>query len=169
MDGAAWMWEPVSECQNSKGDYVCHQPSTSLDKRLLTRLNHSRLAFQPTLSSKSSIQSTPRNFHPGTGSTIHRTSWWRFNGRSPISYWIRRFYPDLIFEVQDLVNEGRRVDWMVLCLELEALFINQHWYCNSGLRRRKEIIDLARGVKPVTDRLIKEKKERMHAMKVNGC
>ncbi|KAL3490303.1 hypothetical protein BJX62DRAFT_238283 [Aspergillus germanicus] len=64
-----------------------------------------------------------------------------FHWHVPDTYWIKPCNPDLIFEVKDLRASGAPVDWSKLCLDIEALFIDPNWYCQSGLRKRKEILD----------------------------
>jgi hypothetical protein len=64
-----------------------------------------------------------------------------FHWHAPDSNWIKRCNPDLIFEVKDLRASGVLVNWAALCLGIETLFIDPNWYCQSGLRKRKEILE----------------------------
>ncbi|KAJ0413850.1 hypothetical protein BJY00DRAFT_319412 [Aspergillus carlsbadensis] len=67
-----------------------------------------------------------------------------FHWDLPDSYWIKRCSPALVFEDEDLRRSGTPVGWAALCLRLEALFDDPHWYCVGGLRRRRDILDFGR-------------------------
>ncbi|KAL4935292.1 hypothetical protein BDV06DRAFT_228965 [Aspergillus oleicola] len=67
----------------------------------------------------------------------------------PSSYWIPRCNPSLVFEVQDLVDGGKPVDWAALCLGLEELHLNPNWYCNSGLNHRRRVLEWMGELKPM--------------------
>ncbi|PYI01230.1 hypothetical protein BO78DRAFT_20554 [Aspergillus sclerotiicarbonarius CBS 121057] len=58
----------------------------------------------------------------------------------PDWYWQARCHPWLIFEVRDLMRANRVVDWEDLCLGVEGLLCNHHWYYHSGLRNRARIV-----------------------------
>ncbi|KAL3454263.1 hypothetical protein BJX65DRAFT_302048 [Aspergillus insuetus] len=64
-----------------------------------------------------------------------------FHWHVPDTYWIKRCNPYLIIEVKDLRASGTPVHWANLCLGIEGLFIDPNWYCQSGLRKRKEILE----------------------------
>ncbi|KAI9374180.1 hypothetical protein BJX61DRAFT_541013 [Aspergillus egyptiacus] len=83
-----------------------------------------------------------------------------FHWDVPDTYWISRCDPKLIFEVDDLVASGKRVDWAGFCLGLEELMVDPHWFCNSGLEYRRRIIRTLDGIKERFVVLLKKKNSR---------
>lgn len=65
----------------------------------------------------------------------------------PSSYWIRRCEPSLVLEVDELAKSGKPVDWAGLCLGLEQLMVDRHWFCKSGLHYRRRVLRLLGGIK----------------------
>jgi hypothetical protein len=65
-----------------------------------------------------------------------------FQWKLPDSYWQRRCNPTLVFEVQDVLKAGTQIDWVYFCLGLHELFLQEDWYCNSGLFFRGRILYL---------------------------
>lgn len=77
-----------------------------------------------------------------------------FQWRLPDTYWQPRCRYRLVFEIEDLIEAGSRVDWQLICLGLEELLFNRFWYANSGLRNQARIIQLVDKIKkPFLQRL----------------
>lgn len=70
-----------------------------------------------------------------------------FQWRLPNTYWQSRCDTQLVFEFDDLIKTGHIVDWVSLCLGLEELLLDEHWYCNSGLHNRGRTLRLIGGIK----------------------
>ncbi|CEL06877.1 hypothetical protein ASPCAL10047 [Aspergillus calidoustus] len=64
-----------------------------------------------------------------------------FHWHLPDSYWIKRCNPGLLFEIADLRASGKPVDWATFCLGIEELLVDPNWFCNSGLGRRRVVLD----------------------------
>ncbi|KAL4993869.1 hypothetical protein BDV10DRAFT_189560 [Aspergillus recurvatus] len=63
-----------------------------------------------------------------------------FHWRLPDTYWISRCNPGPLLELEETQPESH-VDWAALCLGLEELLIEPHWYCRSGLKLRVSLLE----------------------------
>ncbi|PLB55680.1 hypothetical protein P170DRAFT_344994 [Aspergillus steynii IBT 23096] len=72
-----------------------------------------------------------------------------FGWSLPDTYWQSRCRNRLIFEVEDLIEAGSKVDWQLVCLGLEELLFDHHWYFKGGLRNRGRILQLIGQIKVV--------------------
>ncbi|KAL1855561.1 hypothetical protein Plec18167_004100 [Paecilomyces lecythidis] len=86
-----------------------------------------------------------------------------FGWTLPNTYWQSRCNPRLVFEVDDLIREGRVIDWAEFCLGLEELLLDEDWYCNSGLNNRGRTLKLFEGIKERFDKAIKQKNRKVRA------
>ncbi|PLB46385.1 hypothetical protein P170DRAFT_427707 [Aspergillus steynii IBT 23096] len=70
-----------------------------------------------------------------------------FQWTLPDTYWQSRCNPELVFEIDDLAQSGKAVDWPYLCLGLEELLLDEDWYCNSGLNNRGRTMSIMSGIR----------------------
>ncbi|KAK2757026.1 hypothetical protein FQN54_004995 [Arachnomyces sp. PD_36] len=82
-----------------------------------------------------------------------------FRWTLPDSYWQSRCKKDLIFEYEDLMNsDNQLVDWQLICLGTEELFLKDGWYEKGGLKNRHRTLSLLQGIRAVFLEKIEQQK-----------
>ncbi|PYH91560.1 hypothetical protein BO71DRAFT_401263 [Aspergillus ellipticus CBS 707.79] len=89
-----------------------------------------------------------------------------FGWRLPDSYWQERCIPRLVFEIQDLIQAGRVVDWKYLCLGLEELVFKYRWYAGSGLRNRARICKKIEGIRTGFQKMLDDNRREKYILNV---
>lgn len=78
-----------------------------------------------------------------------------FQWRLSDSYWQGRCKKDLIFEFDDLIQNNQTVDWQLLTLGTEELFLKDDWYDEGGLKNRGRTLQLLQGLKRIFLKMMK--------------
>ncbi|PYI02329.1 hypothetical protein BO78DRAFT_422688 [Aspergillus sclerotiicarbonarius CBS 121057] len=70
-----------------------------------------------------------------------------FQWTLPQKYWLTQYKVDVIYEVDEFVQAGKVINLANLCLGLEELMLNEHWYCESGFSTRVRAFKFMQGIK----------------------